>query len=1084
MNPIQGEDLMITENRRCQLTVRRWAYFTGLALTLGLIFVALDRSRVLADEPLQYNRDIRPLLAEYCFACHGADSAARQADLRLDRRDDAIGKGAIVPGKPHDSTLIERIFSDDLEQVMPPPESKKSLSAEEKNRLQQWIIQEANYQPHWALLAPSKPVPPEVTDETWSGNPIDKFVFQELENRGLTPAPAADPRTLFRRLHLDITGLPPSPADTLTFETEFRRQPAIALENWIDRLMSLPSWGEHHGRYWLDAARYADTHGMHFDNYREMWPYRDWVIRSFNSNQPFDQFVIEQLAGDLLPNPTKDQLIATGFQRCNITTNEGGTIEEENLALYATDRVQTFGWVFLGLTTNCCQCHDHKFDPLSMKDYYSLAAFFRNTSQSGLDGNSKDGSASILVLPSEMDLPRWDHLPNEIAAAKSALEEHKISAKEQFETWLTGLTIENVNSEISSEGLAVHAKLNEGTGDQVSNQGSGPAAFSVVGKPQWHPEGKFGPAPMMNQDSTFIVGEPGDWDLDQSFSYGAWVNSANRQTNGAIIARMDDQTAHRGWDLLKIGGSFAVHLVDHWPDNALKVKTRGDAQQENQWQHVFVTYDGSRKPEGIKIFVDGKAESLQVENKTIKPDASIKTATPTRIGQRSEQQIFSGGMIQELRLYDRALTVEEVAAIAKVGLLSAYLTLPEPQRTPEQKQSVFEFYLQSIDPLYPKLVAQISTLEAEYAAIKNRSPITHIQQERADSEPLADILIRGEYDKKGEQVHAATPAALHPLPVGQPNNRLGLAHWVVDSHNPLTARVTVNRFWQHIFGQGLVTTAEDFGVMGSAPSHPELLDWLAVDFREHGWDVKRFHKMIFTSATYRQAAAVTAEKLELDRSNTWFSRGPRFRMDAEMIRDLALQASGLLSAKMYGPGVKPYQPENIWDVVGLPEGNTRKYEQDTGENLYRRTLYSFWKRMAPPPNMDIFNAPSREVCSVKRERTNTPLQALVVLNDPLFVESARMLAETALLAERGDDLHALEIIAQRVLNRSLTSVESDLVLADLAAYLAHYREHPADANELIKVGSSVSSDKLEPSELAAWTMVCNQLFNLDETINK
>jgi hypothetical protein len=1051
---------------------------------LAALLVSLIAPPALQAGELEYNRDVRPILADYCFACHGADSAARKADLRLDQRDAAVDFGAIVPGQPDDSELLARIFSDDPETVMPPPEIKKKLSAKQKGILKQWIAEGAEYQPHWSFIAPQAVEPPAVKNEAWVKTPIDRFILQKLEAARLAPAAEADPRTLIRRVTLDVTGLPPEPSDVDAFVADFAQRGDAALSDAVDRLMQSPAWGEHRARYWLDNARYGDTHGLHFDNYREMYPYRDWVIRSFNANQPFDQFTIEQLAGDLLPNPTDDQRIATGFQRCNITTNEGGTIDEENMAIYASDRVQTFGWVYLGLTTNCCQCHDHKFDPITMKDYYSLAAFFRNTTQPPKDGNVKDGRGPVIVVPSAEDGPRWKALPEQIVAATSARDERKKAARPAFDAWLASAAPDALDGDIPVSGLVVHVPLNEGQGTEVAGACTPPSTFKSTGEVTWIPDGKFGPAPVMKPGATFDLGGLGDFEKNQPFSYGAWIRSDRDDVSGGIIARMDEQANYRGWDLWQQGSSLAVHIIDKWADNALKVATKDPALKKGQWQHVMVTYDGSAKIGGIKIYVDGKELPLKTEANTLKPDASIKTATPLRIGQRSQGQVFDGGAVQDVRVYSRLLTAAEVKSIADLASLRDALAAKPEERKPEQTAALYDYFLLTRDAEFPALSTTVSDLESEREAIRSRSPVTHVQEERANSPAMANILMRGEYDRVGDQVAAAVPAALHPLPEGAPGNRLGLAQWLVDPANPLTTRVAVNRFWLQLFGRGLVATPEDFGVMGALPSHPELLDWLTLDFQQHGWDVKRFFKQMLMSAAYRQSGAVTPEKLERDRDNVLLSRGPRFRLDAEMIRDYALAASGLLSHKMYGPSVKPYQPENIWDVVGLPGGDTRNYVQDHGEDLYRRTLYNFWKRMAPPPNMDALNAPSREVCTVRRERTNTPLQALVTLNDPQFVEAARRLAENALHSGNADDAATLQFIASHTLCRPLTDQERQIVQSDLQTYREYYQSKPDDAKAFIGVGESKADEKLDVPTLAAWTMVCNQFLNLDETLNK
>lgn len=1038
-----------------------------------------------AEEKLSYNRDVRPILADKCFACHGADSAARKADLRLDRRAEAMDMGAIVPSDLEASSLISRIVTDDHDLLMPPVELKKPLKAEEVELLKRWIAEGAEYEDHWSFITPQRPEPPAIPDSDWPKTAIDHFVLRQLQQRGMTPAPEADPLTLFRRLHLDITGLPPQPKAAQQFVREYQNEGDVALARWIDRLLDRPEWGEHQARYWLDAARYGDTHGLHFDNYREMWPYRDWVIRAFNSNMPFDQFTVEQLAGDLLPNPTQDQLLATGFQRCNITTNEGGTIAEENLALYAADRVQTLGWVYLGLTTNCSQCHDHKFDSFSMKDYYALAAFFRNTTQGAFDGNVPDGKGPVIRVPSLADQPRWNALPSEIAAAKKSRDERGLAAKDDFRSWLATLSAGEVEQSVSDDQLQVHSLLIEGSGSEAMNLVS-QTSFKSSGQVTWVPDGKFGPAPVLKLGSNFDLGGLGDFEQTQGFSFGAWIRPATIAGSHSILARMDQEQAFRGWDLWHENGMIGVHLVDRWPESAIKVITRKPVLEAGQWKHVFATYDGSGRPSGVKIYIDGKRQPTIVTSDTLKADASIRTTTPLRIGQRSRDQAFEGAAMQDLRVYGRKLDKSEVLSLATKLPLTALLKSAGSGQPAEQQPALLQYFLANVDAEYQHIEQVIKKLEAEYSEIEKRSPVSHIQREKPDSPPMANILMRGEYDRVGDAVEAATPESLPPMRDGMPKNRLGLAKWIVDERNPLPARVAVNRFWMQIFGNGIVVTPEDFGVSGAMPSHPELLDWLAVEFQESGWNIKQLFRTIFLSSTYRQSSQVTTEKLEKDVDNTWLSRGPRFRMDAEMVRDHALASSGLLAEDMFGPPVKPYQPEGIWDVVGLPGGDTRNYVQSQGKDLYRRSLYTFWKRMAPPPNLEVFNAPSREVCSVRRERTNTPIQALVTLNDPQFVEAARVLAARCMSqsGNAGLDGPIAEHIAWQVLCRPLSISEQSIVLTSKDQFQAYYQAHPEDAQQLLSVGETPVQEGLDLSQLAAWTMVCNQMLNLDEVLNK
>jgi len=1037
--------------------------------------------------PIVFNRDIKPILADACLNCHGADPATRKAGLRLDTEDGLFSatdkRGAVViKGKATESPVWERITTTDPDDVMPPPESHKQLLPEHKELLRRWMDEGARWQPHWAFIAPERPPMPDLArPATTLRNPIDAFWLAQLEQKGLGPNPEADRRTLARRLSLDLIGIIPDPAEVDAFVAD---DSPDYYEKFVQKLMASPQYGEHRGRAWLDAARYADTHGLHFDNYREMWPYRDWVIDAYNKNQPFDQFVVEQMAGDLLPNPTMEQLIATGFQRCNITTNEGGTIEAENLANYTRDRVETTSWVFLGLTANCAVCHDHKFDPISAKDFYSMAAFFRNTTQSGFDGNNRQGANANMVVPqTSEDRARWAALPGEIEAQQTLLAQRRSDAAPVFEQWVAAAKADEVGPEVNPEALLAHAPLTEGVGDEIGAVCGERMTFKATGQVVWKPDGRIGPAPVLTAAANFDLGNQGDFEKDQAFSYGAWVRPAGNGAFAGIIARMDESNAYRGWDLFQHGGEFAVHLVSGWEENVIKVTTKGNRLKANEWQHVFVTYDGSGKAGGVRLFVNGQPADLRVDKDSL--TGTIRNTVPLRIGQRSKGQVFEGGSVQDVRVYGRRLTGEEVASLHQNGPLRAMLAGDAAQRTPEQKKALFEHYLVTRDQPFQDLQQTIARLNGEKEAIKGRSPITHVQEEKKDSEPMAHILMRGNYDQLGEKVEANVFHALHPMPEGAPKNRLGLAQWLVAPENPLTARVTINRLWQEIFGTGLVKTAEDFGVMGEIPVNQPLLDWLAVEFRESGWDLKHMVTLIVSSSAYRQSVVIPEEKMEKDRDNRLLSRGPRFRMDAEMLRDSNLAASGLLSSKMGGPGTRPYQPDGVWDKVGMVEGDTRIYKQDTGENLYRRSIYNFWKRMAPPASLEIFNAPAREASCLRRERTNTPLQALVTMNDTQYVEAARVLAEKALKSAGSEDVDAaIGFIAARLLSRPLRPEERGIVKGTLDDVLSHYRAQPAAAAELIAVGETQADPALDAATLAAWTMIANQLMNLDEVLNK
>jgi len=1042
-----------------------------------LTLLPLVITSAFAADTVEFNRDIRPVLADNCFHCHGPDPGTRKAGLRLDTeagffaaRKDKDGKEeppTIIKGKPDQSTLYRRLLSKDEDEVMPPPETHKKLKPEQIAQIRSWIEQGAPWQPHWSLLPPVAVTPPTPKNAGWAKNPIDRFVLARLEKAGLAPAPEADACALIRRLSLDVTGLPPSPellAKHLPKDGERLSDGQVGA--LVDELMASAAYGEHRARYWLDAARYADSHGLHFDNPREMWPYRDWVVKAFNANQPFDQFTVEQIAGDLLPNPTESQLIATGLQRCNVTTNEGGTIVEENLANYAADRVQTMGWVYFGLTTNCAQCHDHKFDPITTKDFYSLAAFFRNTTQPGLDGNVKDGRGPVIYLPSDADRPRFKALPAEIETAKKSAQETRALAQKDFDGWLAKLKPADLEQDIPTKGLLGRFALNEGNGTPAQTRATGPLT--------WTKDGQLGPALALKKGANLELGEAGNFDTKKPFTVGGWFRPARLQGTQALVARMDDPKAAQGWSLFLANANYGFYLISQWPDDAIKVTTAKPLAKKDTWQHVLLTYDGSGKAEGIRLYVDGAMVPLNLEVNKLRTASQSKT--PTRLGQRSASEFFEGSA-QEVRFYGRDLSGAEAFALAKVDGVRAKVA---GKLAGKDRAAVLDYYLGVRRPDVLAIANRQTTLEAEFKAIQARSPLTHIQEERKDMMPMASILLRGAYDKPGEKVAAEIPAALGKLPADAPKNRLGLARWLVSEQNTLTARVTVNRLWQEVFGQGLVKTSEDLGIMGMPPTHPELLDWLAVEFRRTGWNVKGFLRLVLTSATYRQAAIQTKEKIEKDRDNSLLSRGPRFRMDAEMIRDQALAASGLLATRMGGPGTKPYQPENIWEVVGV---GIQAYRPDKGENLYRRSLYNYWRRMAPPASLDLFNAPSREVSCVRRDRTNTPLQALVTLNDPQYVEAARLLAQRTLLGAK-DDGARLQAAALRVLARPLKTAEVGILQASLAQLRAHYAKQVADADALLKVGDTPPDPALPKPELAAWTMLCNQLLNLDEVLNK
>ena len=1056
-------------------------------LVLALILITgRDSSPVAHAQPkpasaakspeLQYNRDVRPILAENCFACHGPDSAARKGKLRLDQREAAAERGAINEKKLGESEMLNRIvLADDDEFLMPPKASHKKLTPTQKATIKSWVEQGAKYESHWAFIAPKKPAVPAVKNAAWVRNPIDAFVLADLEKNGLTPAPEADRRTIARRLSLDVTGLPPTPEDVDAFVNDTSKD---AYEKLIEKFMASPQWGEHRARYWLDAARYADTHGIHIDNYRENWAYREWVINAFNKNMKFDQFTTEQLSGDLLPNPTTEQLVATGFNRCNITTSEGGAIAEEYLVLYTRDRTETVNLVWMGLTAGCAVCHDHKFDPISAKDFYSMAAFFNNTTQAAMDGNVHH-TPPVIAVPRMEDRPKFVAITEALAAIKAKVDARKTGAKSEFEAWLKSAKPDEFAAKEPGNQV-FRAKLDETKAKEIAVEGGKTPKFALPEGHTWFTDKeKPGRNGLMIQPTGKVLEFPdvGDFDFKDPFTVSVWVHNGKRNQTGAILGRMEGPGAgHRGWDLGLQADRINFHLINKYPGNYLKVVAKAQVPL-NKWQHVTLSYDGSGKAAGVKLYLNGEPQAFDIEKDTLQ--ATSRTKVPLKIGQRNVDSRLGNVAISDLRIFGQSLGSLEAGHVAGSQRLAELVA--KPKRTPQETEELFQWWLNTHDEKSREILAEQRKLQAEETALRGKGTIAHIAVEKK-TPPEAYILIRGEYDRRGEKVGPGTPKALPGFDDALPRNRLGFAKWLLSKDHPLTARVNVNRFWQEVFGQGIVRTSGDFGITGDQPSHTELLDWLAEEF-ESDWDVQRCFKMIFMSSTYRQAAITTPEKIEKDQFNRLLSRGPRFRMDAEMVRDYALAASGILVPKIGGPSVKPYQPEGVWEAVAMTGSNTRNYKADTGENLYRRSMYTFWKRAAPPASMEVFNAPNRETCSVKRERTNTPLQALVTLNDIQFVEAARNLAQAAMTAKvsTGD---RIDFLARRLLARPFRSEETKIVAASIEKLWAEFRNKPDEAKKLIAVGDSKADVKLDASELAAWTMLCNELLNLDEVLNK
>ena len=1057
-----------------------WVLACGVAWLVGSVAAAARAD----EEPVLFNRDIRPIFSDTCFKCHGFDANTRKADLRLDTEEGAFaerdGITPLVPGHPDRSEAYRRITSDDPDERMPPPESNLSITVTQKDLLRRWIEQGAEYEKHWSLIPPARPQLPAVRDLDWARNPIDQFILARLEREGLTPSPEAPKHALIRRLYLDLTGLPPSLAE---LDAALKDTSADWYERLTDRLLDSPRYGERMAIEWLDASRYADTHGYHIDSGRDMWPWREWVIDAFNRNKPFDQFTVEQLAGDLLPDATLEQQVATGFNRNHMINFEGGAIPEEYHTAYIIDRVNTVGSVWLGLTIGCAQCHDHKYDPISQKEYYQLYAFFHNVPENGLDGRT--GNAAPLVkVPSLAQQQRLKTQQAIVTDLEKQLAERAAAAEGDFVQWEERELSKLAAGAALPAGAQARYTFDEMKGEQVADALGKQTPGKIHGATAWT-DGRHGGALRFDGQTYVDLGNALPLERSDKFSFGAWVHPTAAD-HGAIIARMDTDAGHRGYDLYYGGGQIFVHLISAWEANAVRVNTQASIEL-NKWTHVFVTYDGSGQATGVKIYLDGQPAELLTTHNTLTD--TIRTDKPLLIGARNPTAKFKG-IIDDVWLFGRELSAAEVAQVTGADRIRTILATPPEKRTAEQQTMLRKHYLEEHDAAYKRIAGDLTAARKEHEEIDAAIPTTMVMKEMQTPRDTF-MLIRGEYDKKGEKVQADVPAALGTLADGASADRLGLAQWLVDPQHPLTARVIVNRHWQKYFGYGIVKTAEDMGSQGEWPVHPELLDWLATEFIRTGWNVKAMQRLMVTSAAYRQASVVTPDLHERDPENRLLARGPRFRLPAEVIRDQALAASGLLVGKIGGPSVFPYHPEGLWDEMAWGDANMAKnpfsaqtYVQDDGEKLYRRTLYTFWKRTVPPAQLATFDAPDRETCTVRRLRTNTPLQALVLMNDPTYVEAARKLAERIMLEARPTMDERIAFVFRTALSRPPTAREGQVLRELYQQRLADFRADPSSIEQLLSVGESPRNPSLDATELAAWTSVASVVLSLDEAITK
>lgn len=1030
----------------------RKSSLVGKCLLAVLIVAGLSFHADLSASEVSFNRDIRPLLSDRCFHCHGPDEAQRKADMRLDTAEGALrehdGVRAVVPGDPDQSELIQRIFTNDPDDLMPPPDSDATLSPAEKELFRAWIENGAEYQTHWSFVPPVPPKVPEVHLQGWVRQPIDAFVLRRLEQEGLSPSEEASQENLIRRVTLDLTGLPPTPEEVDAFLQDHSTD---AYEQLVDRLLQSNRYGERMALDWLNAARYADTNGYQNDQERQMWIWRNWVIDAFNQNKPFDQFTIEQIAGDMLPDATIDQIIASGFNRNHRINGEGGVIPEEYRVEYVIDRVETTGAIWLGLSVGCGRCHSHKFDPISQKEFYSLFAYFNNVPENGRDGNRGNATPTISVPVPGMEI--------KVSAAEKQVEELEATLTlntpqflEAFESWKTQTRADIQSRPLNSAWQAATVLSADSTGNVV---------FKLL------------------EDGSRLATGPNP----SNPTYTVTLKLGQGTLTGIRLETLTHPDLTDNGLARSVNGNFVLTEFE-----VLEKKPGSDEARPLKIASVQASYSQGNYP--VENSIDGKSETgwaVYGRPKVVDTSAVFTLSDPLEVVDGTQLLItmrhganFNQHAIGRFRL--SLTSASKPAMDGKEGFSEAIVAALNAgdQNTDEQHQLLLEHYRQR-SPVYAPLREQLAKAKKELEQVRQQATTTVMVMKEMDKRRPAYLLNRGQYDQPREEVFPGVPVSLGKLPKGAPNNRLGMAQWLVSPDNPLTARVTVNRFWQTYFGTGLVKTVDDFGAQGEFPSHPDLLDYLATEFIRSGWNVKAMQRMIVTSATYRQSSASTKHLLDLDPENRLLARGPRFRLRAEAIRDQALAVSGLLEEKQGGPSVKPYQPAGLWEEVAYDK--KMKYVRGAGDDLYRRSMYTFWKRAVAPPSMVIFDAGGRERCDVARRATNTPLQALATLNDVQFVEAARFLGERMIRKGGSSDAERLTYGWRLAVTRQPDALELNTLQKGLENHLKHYRNHPDEAKALIRIGEKEHGSS-DPVELAAYAAIANLLLNLDETITR
>jgi hypothetical protein len=1035
------------------------------AATTGVVGAAVD-----------YTRDVRPILADNCFTCHGQDAKARKGKLRLDTREGQAKPGIVAGVSPDESELVARIFSPHEDEVMPPPESHRSLTVAQKEMLRRWVAEGAPYAEHWALTPPRRPAPPAVQRSDWPRNAIDRFILARLEAERMAPAPEADRERLLRRVSLDLTGLPPTLAELDAFRAD---EAPDAYEKVVERLLASPRYGERMATDWLDIARYADTHGYQMDRPRAMWPYRDWVIAAFNRNLPYDQFLTEQIAGDLLPNATREQRLATAFNRLHAQNEEGGIVDEEYRVAYVNDRVTTFGSAVLGLTLECARCHDHKFDPIRQQDFYALAAFFQNIDEAGAipyKNFSDVMPAPVLKLPDTASEARLAALGRTIVEAEAAATAARGAAADEFAGWLETRRGHRPPAPEPVVALDFDELRGATTPDRAESR---PAAKVVDSTPIG--EGVQGGGAVLDGENGFALDDVPVFTRGDAFSFSLWVRPESKAERAVVFHRSLAFTdaGSRGYELVLEEGRAAFGLHRQWPGDSLKVVALAPLPT-GRWTHVTLTYDGSSRAAGARIYLNGQPAPVEVVRDKLAGDITYdrEKQPPLLIGHRMRDSGFKGGRVDEFRIYARELSPLEAADLAGTDDFAAAWETPAGALSPKQRSELKDHYVRSVAPGVRTALTRLAEARRAYSKYYDAVPEVMVMAEEPRPR-RAFVLERGSYDRHGAEVTAGTPPVLPPFPPDAPRNRLGLARWATNPANPLTARVAVNRLWQQLFERGLVETADNFGVTGANPSHPELLDWLATEFIAQRWDVKALLRTMVLSATYRQDSRAAAELRARDPQNVLLARAPARRLTAEMLRDQALAASGLLVEKIGGPPVKPYQPAGLWEEIAM---GRPKYEQGRGDDLHRRSLYTFLKRTVPPPTMSTFDATDRSNCTVHRQATTTPLQALALLNDPQFLEAARRIGQRVLQEAGANPAEQARRAFRLVTSRTPAPAEVAVLERTLREQEAVFTADPAAAHALLAVGEASADPRLPPVRLAAATMLASELLNYEEAV--